>query len=214
MEKNLGFLTLLLPRSPDLDVSAVFRRGQSQQVSSPIQHTSWQVKINGISLPASPSSFPLAAGCSPSPEPPSPAIVWKICTSPVYKSLKPLQWGEEKKFSFLAILEQRPCVQGAPWQGPLEWFCSSICSICSCSADRTPSQEGCSSLPPFPVKLWDQSDQLCRKQILHVSHFPVTTSQIPSRKCTFIYTCIAWHRHALVYFSPHRWFISLKMAWH
>lgn len=145
------FLTLLLPRSPDLDVSAIFRRGQSQQVSSTIQHTSWQVKINGICLPASPFSFPLAAGCSPSPEPPASGIVSKICTPPVYKSLKPPQWGEEKKFSFLAILEPRLCVQGAPWQRPLEWFCSSICSICSCSSDRTPSQEGCSSLATLPV---------------------------------------------------------------
>lgn len=100
MERNLGFLTLLLHRSPDLDVSAVFRRGQSQQVSSLIQYTSWQAKINEICLPASPSSLPFAADRRLSPKPPAPATVWKICTPPVYKSLKPFQQEEEKKFSF------------------------------------------------------------------------------------------------------------------
>ena len=37
---------MLLHRPHNLNVSAVFRRGQSQQVSSLIQYTFWQAKIN------------------------------------------------------------------------------------------------------------------------------------------------------------------------
>lgn len=67
--------------------------------------------------------------CCLSPKPPAPGSVRKICTPPVQKSLKVIHFSPVKGRGGVLL-------PGHARTQNLERFCSSICSICSCSAGR------------------------------------------------------------------------------